>query len=54
MRLAWELAWPFGGVTDVWGVGCGCCVVRVHENRKNPVNVDLQGVVLFPGVLCVA
>ena len=35
--------------------GGGCWfVARVHENRKNPVNIDLQGVVLFPGILCVA
>jgi hypothetical protein len=47
--LAWPLDWPLGCVVDVEG-GIACFVVRVHENKKNPVNVNLQGSWLFPSL----
>ena len=43
MRLVLTRKHLQGGM-DMWGVGCGCFVASVREQKKNPVNWHLQGV----------
>jgi hypothetical protein len=43
--------WPFGGVVGVWGMGGRWFVARGQEQRNNPVNRRLQGIVGGVGVV---